>query len=94
MRIPVRDVPTRLATGANIADVDPGRVTFNLDVGEHLYNPIGSVHGGVFSTLLDSAMGCALGQRLVKCLTVDCRRSLPKDSQRGTLRARTRTSEP
>ncbi len=34
-------------------------MAFSLEVGEHLYNPIGSVHGGVFCALLDSAMGCA-----------------------------------
>jgi len=39
-------------------------VTFSLEVGEHLYNPIGSVHGGVFCTLLDSAMGCAVHSTL------------------------------
>ena len=33
---------------------------FELDPGEHHYNPIGSVHGGVFATLLDSACGCAV----------------------------------
>ena len=47
-----------------ISDIQPGRVTFSLDVGEHLYNPIGSVHGGVFCTLLDSAMGCAVHSTL------------------------------
>ncbi len=43
-----------------LGEIEPGRVTFTLDIGEHLYNPIGSVHGGVFCTLLDSAMGCAV----------------------------------
>ncbi len=38
----------------------PARSVFSLDVGEHLYNPIGSVHGGIFCTLLDSAMACAV----------------------------------
>ncbi|HEV2377503.1 MAG TPA: hotdog fold thioesterase [Streptosporangiaceae bacterium] len=39
----------------------PAAVTgVTVDVGEHLYNPIGSVHGGIFCTLLDSAMGCAV----------------------------------
>ena len=28
--------------------------------GEQHYNPIGSVHGGLAATLLDSAMGCAV----------------------------------
>jgi uncharacterized protein (TIGR00369 family) len=33
---------------------------FELRPGEQHYNPIGSVHGGVAATLLDSAMGCAV----------------------------------
>jgi uncharacterized protein (TIGR00369 family) len=77
--------PVAVLLGMSIQAAEPGRVTFGLEVGEHLYNPIGSVHGGVFCTLLDSAMGCAvhsaldLGQayttlelkvNLVKALTV------------------------
>ena len=57
-RIPPAPIASLL--GMSIVSVEPGRVTFGLDVGEHLYNPIGSVHGGVFCTLLDSAMGCAV----------------------------------
>ncbi len=52
--------PIAALLGMSLGEIEPGRVTFNLDVGEHLYNPIGSVHGGVFCTLLDSAMGCAV----------------------------------
>ena len=78
--------PIAALLGMGISDIQPGRVTFSLDVGEHLYNPIGSVHGGVFCTLLDSAMGCAVhttlgrGQayttlelkvNMVRALTVD-----------------------
>jgi uncharacterized protein (TIGR00369 family) len=77
--------PIAALLGMGIDEVEPGRVTFSLEIGEHLYNPIGSVHGGVFCTLLDSAMGCsvhttlALGQayttlelkvNLVKGLTI------------------------
>ena len=57
-RIPAPPIAALL--GMSIVSVEPGQVTFGLDVGEHLYNPIGSVHGGVFCTLLDSAMGCAV----------------------------------
>lgn len=32
--------------------------------GEHHYNPIGSVHGGVYATVLDSATGCAVHSTL------------------------------
>jgi uncharacterized protein (TIGR00369 family) len=78
--------PVAALLGMAIERIDPGNVTFSLDVGEHLYNPIGSVHGGVFATLLDSAMGCAVHSMLpvgrayttlelkvnfVKALTVD-----------------------
>jgi uncharacterized protein (TIGR00369 family) len=52
--------PIAVLLGMSILAVEPGHVVFGLDVGEHLYNPIGSVHGGVFCTLLDSAMGCAV----------------------------------
>ena len=48
----------------SIVSVEKGQVIFGLGVGEHLYNPIGSVHGGVFCTLLDSAMGCAVHSSL------------------------------
>ncbi|WP_019010177.1 PaaI family thioesterase [Deinococcus aquatilis] len=41
-------------------DVQPGQVTFRLHPQEFHYNPIGSVHGGVYATLLDSALGCAI----------------------------------
>ena len=56
--------PIAALLGMSILEVEPGRAVFGLAVGEHLYNPIGSVHGGVFCTLLDSAMGCAVHSSL------------------------------
>jgi len=44
----------------DIAVVEPGRVIFTVEPAEWMYNPIGSVHGGVAATLLDSALGCAI----------------------------------
>ncbi|MBC3843641.1 PaaI family thioesterase [Streptacidiphilus sp. 4-A2] len=43
---------------------EEGRVEFRLTPEEFHYNTIGSVHGGVFATLLDSACGCAVHTRL------------------------------
>jgi uncharacterized protein (TIGR00369 family) len=43
-----------------IALVEEGRVVFAITPAEWMYNPIGSVHGGVAATLLDSALGCAV----------------------------------
>ena len=41
-------------------EISDGRAVFEGDPGEEHYNPIGSVHGGYASTLLDSALGCAV----------------------------------
>ena len=50
--------------GAEMAEVEEGRVLFEVDPGEYHYNPIGSVHGGMTATLCDSAMGCSVHTRL------------------------------
>jgi uncharacterized protein (TIGR00369 family) len=44
----------------SIVEVSPGRAVFAMDPAEWMYNPIGSVHGGVAATILDSCMGCAV----------------------------------
>jgi len=41
-------------------ELEEGRVVFEGEPGEEHYNPIGVVHGGYASTLLDSALGCAV----------------------------------
>ncbi len=43
-----------------LVEVDAGGAVFQgTPLAEH-YNPLGSVHGGWFATLLDSALGCAV----------------------------------
>ncbi|MBI1218511.1 MAG: GNAT family N-acetyltransferase [Rhodobacteraceae bacterium] len=41
-----------------------GRAVMVLQPGEAHYNPIGSVHGGIIATVLDSVMGCAVHTKL------------------------------
>ncbi|MDT4937850.1 MAG: hypothetical protein QOG80_1521 [Pseudonocardiales bacterium] len=43
-----------------------GRVTFRCEPNESQYNPIGTVHGGLVCTLLDSVAGCAVQTTLPK----------------------------
>jgi uncharacterized protein (TIGR00369 family) len=47
-------------------EVAEGRVVFVCTPGEHHYNPIGSVHGGLYATLADSAAACAIHTTLPK----------------------------
>jgi uncharacterized protein (TIGR00369 family) len=47
-----------------MTEADEGRVVCSLEPGEDQYNPIGSVHGGVIGTLMDSAMSCAVHSTL------------------------------
>jgi uncharacterized protein (TIGR00369 family) len=42
-----------------LVEAERGRVVFECEPAEFHYNPIGTVHAGLASTLLDSAMGCA-----------------------------------
>jgi uncharacterized protein (TIGR00369 family) len=50
--------------GFGITEIEPGRVVFEAEPSESHYNPIGSVHGGVISTLLDAALSCAVHSTL------------------------------
>ena len=56
--------PIAATLGFDLDLVEDGRAVFSLEPAEHHYNPIGSVHGGVFATLLDSAAGCAVHSTL------------------------------
>ncbi|HKU39050.1 MAG TPA: PaaI family thioesterase [Polyangiales bacterium] len=47
-----------------LEQVDAGLAVFTALPGEHVYNPIGSVHGGYAAALLDSACGCAVHTKL------------------------------
>jgi len=47
-----------------ITEVSEGRVVFAAEPSEYHYNPLGTVHGGVMATLLDSALGCAVQSML------------------------------
>ena len=52
--------PISLTLGFEVAEVAEGSAVFTCTPGEHHYNPIGMVHGGLVSTLIDSATGCAV----------------------------------
>jgi len=52
--------PFAVETDIWIDEVEHGRVVFAAIPSNRFYNPLGTMHGGWISTLLDSAMGCAV----------------------------------
>jgi uncharacterized protein (TIGR00369 family) len=53
-------VPIGITLGFSLVEVDDGVAIFEAEAGPWAYNPIGSVHGGWYSAVLDAALGCAL----------------------------------
>ena len=56
--------PMGKTLGFRVVEADSGKVIFEGEPNSSHYNPIGSVHGGFASVLLDSAMGCAVHTKL------------------------------
>lgn len=56
--------PISAHIGLQFVTVDEGDVVMTAIPDESHYNPIGSVHGGFFATVLDSVCGCAVHSTL------------------------------
>lgn len=52
--------PISRMLGMTLDEVELGRVVFGYTPVFDHYNPLGSVHGGIAATLLDSVMGCCV----------------------------------
>ena len=52
--------PVMHTLGMSGVEVNDGLIVFRLQPQEFHYNPLGTMHGGVLATLLDSATGCAV----------------------------------
>jgi uncharacterized protein (TIGR00369 family) len=52
--------PLARVVGFRMAEVEFGRVVFTYTPVFDHYNPLGTVHGGIAATLLDSVMGCCV----------------------------------
>ena len=54
--------PPTIAVLLGMAPVELGEgfATFEMTPDERMMNPIGSIHGGIAATILDSCMGCAV----------------------------------
>jgi uncharacterized protein (TIGR00369 family) len=52
--------------GFRLTEVEPNRAVFEIDTDRRLYNPMGTLHGGVLCDLGDAAMGCAMATTLAE----------------------------
>lgn len=58
--------PIGQSMGYRLHEVSDGRVVFRGAPDFNMTNPMGSVHGGWYGTLLDSAMACAVMTKIPK----------------------------
>jgi uncharacterized protein (TIGR00369 family) len=66
--------PVAHLVGYKICEVDNGYAAFELNPEEYHYNPFATVHGGILSTLLDTAMTSSVLSTLPKgfsCTTIE-----------------------
>jgi uncharacterized protein (TIGR00369 family) len=88
--------PVAQLLGYNISEIDTGLAVFELEPAEYHYNPFGTVHGGIASTLLDTTMTAAVLSTLppgVYCSTIEIKVNfiLPIVSRTGTVLCRAKT---
>lgn len=88
--------PVARLLGYNISKIDTGLAVFEIEPAEYHYNPFGTVHGGIASTLLDTTMTAAVLSTLPRgahCSTIEIKINfiLPIVSQTGTLRCKAKT---
>jgi len=78
--------------GIRIVSVEPASVAFEFEPAEFMYSPLGNVHGGIVTVLLDTAMGCSFHTTLpagVGYTTLELKINFLKSvtAAAGTLRA-------
>lgn len=56
--------PILQLVGGTGFEVEEGKVTVFMPAAEFHYNPLGTVHGGIIATLLDTAAGCTVHSTL------------------------------
>ncbi len=83
--------PVAMLIGYKISKVENGYVAYEFNPKEYHYNPFSSVHGGIISTLLDTAMTASVLSALKKginCSTIEIKVNFvrPVTSDCGTLK--------
>lgn len=64
MMIDEIEMPIFSLVGFNLISIDEGTVTFEFKPSKEHYNLVGTVHGGIIATIINSSMECAVRSRL------------------------------
>jgi uncharacterized protein (TIGR00369 family) len=56
--------PAAALLGLSLDELERGRTVFSMIADELHENPMGTMHGGIVATLVDTAMGCAVSSTL------------------------------
>lgn len=83
--------PVAHLVGYRIVGVENGRVVFELDPAEYHYNPFATVHGGILTTVMDTAMTASVLSTLsmgFTCTTIEIKVNFikPVTVETGVLR--------
>lgn len=81
--------PIARLLGMQLEDIEFGTVSFSVVTRPEFANPLGTLHGGICATLLDSVLGCAVHSTLEPGigygtleLKVNYVRTVPVDGER------------
>jgi uncharacterized protein (TIGR00369 family) len=82
--------PVAQLLGLRLVEVGEGRAVFELDADERLWNPMGTVHGGILCDLADGALGVCWASLLEdgeSYTTVELKINFLRPVREGRLRA-------
>lgn len=82
--------PIARLLGMTFTALDPGRAAFTLAADERHHNPLGTLHGGVYTDLADAAMGWAYAATLAEgdsFTTIELKVNFLRAVRRGTVTA-------
>ncbi|HHV15350.1 MAG TPA: PaaI family thioesterase [Gelria sp.] len=85
----IENTPYYQLLGVKIRLLGPGLAELDAEVSQQHTNPLGAVHGGLYMSLADAAMGNAVRSLGIMAVTVDCTTSMISGASLGeTIKAR------
>lgn len=81
----IENTPYYQLLGVKISLLGSGLAELEAEVSHQHTNPLGAVHGGLYMSLADAAMGNAIRSLGIKAVTVDCATSMIAGASAGEI---------